>query len=185
MYEWARFRRTKGAVKLHLRLDHDGYLPDYAIITDGKRHDAKIAHHFDYKPGSITVFDRAYVDYTLLYLIHCNEAFFVTRLKSNADYEVIEERKVSWNNTVLSDKIIRLTGYYTSKKYPKLLRIVTYYDEDGDRTLTFLTNNMKLAAITIAMIYKERWEIELFFKALKQNLKIKSFVGTSSNAVKI
>jgi hypothetical protein len=185
MYEWARFRRTKGAVKLHLRLDHDGYLPDYAIITDGKRHDAKVAHLFNYNPGSITVFDRAYVDYNLLYLIHCNDAFFVTRLKSNADYEVVEERTVPWNNTVLSDKLIRLTGYYTSKKYPDLLRIVTYFDEDGDRTLIFLTNNMKLAAVTIAMIYKERWEIELFFKSLKQNLKIKSFVGTSSNAVKI
>jgi hypothetical protein len=163
----------------------DGYLPDYAIITDGKRHDAKVAHFFNYNPGSITVFDRAYVDYNLLYRIHCNDAFFVTRLKSNADYEVVEERTVPWNNTVLSDKIIRLSGYYTSKKYPELLRIVTYYDEDGDRTLIFLTNNMKLAAITIAMIYKERGEIELFFKSLNQNLKIKSFVGTSSHAVKI
>jgi hypothetical protein len=185
MYEWAHFRRTKGAVKLHLRLDHDGYLPDYAVITDGKRHDAKVARNFDYKSGSITVFDRAYVDYRLLYTIHCSKAYFVTRLKSNADYEVVEEREVPWKNNVISDKLIRLTGYTSSKKYPGLLRIVEYYDEEHDRIFTFLTNNMKLAAITIAMIYKERWEIELFFKALKQNLKIKSFVGTSANAVKI
>ena len=110
-----------------------------------------MAYNFNYKRGSITVFDRAYVDYKLLYLIHNNGAFFVTRLKSNADYEVIEDLKVPWNNTVISDRVIRLTGYQSSKKYPGLLRIVEYYDEESGRTFTFLTNNMKLAAITIAM----------------------------------
>ncbi len=184
MYEWAHFRRAKGAVKLHLRLDHDGYLPDYAVITDGKCHEIRAAHQFSYDKGSITVFDKAYVDFSLFEKINSNGAFFVTRLKSNADFSVVKNLDVPWNNTVISDALVKFQGINTRKKYPGLLRIVEYYDEENDRMLYFLTNNFKFAASTIAAIYKERWAIENFFKALKQYLKIKTFVGTSANAVK-
>jgi len=184
MYEWAHFRRAKGAVKLHLRLDHDGYLPDYAIITEGKRHDSKLAKAFPFTTGSITVFDKAYVDFGLFGQLCRIGTFFVTRLKDNADYSIIEERNVPWNNTVLNDWLVRFNGHYSWKKCPYTLRIVKFYDEEHDRILHFLTNNLSLAASTIAAIYKERWAIENFFKALKQSLKIKTFVGTSPNAVK-
>ena len=184
MYEWAHFRRAKGAVKLHMRLDHDGYLPDFAVVTHGKRHETRVASKFPYEPGSITVFDKGYTDFSLFGRLYSIGAFFVTRLKNNADYVVEKERKVPWNNTVLSDRLVRFQGPITSIKCPHLLRIVEFYDEESDRTFEFLTNNLKLAASTIAAIYKERWAIESFFRALKQNLKIKTFVGTSSNAVK-
>lgn len=185
MFEWAKFRRTKGAIKLHLRLDHDGYLPDYGIITDGKQHDVKVARQFHFAPDSITVFDRGYNDYKLFATICSCCAYFVTRLKTNADYIVIEERTVPESaNGVISDKLIKLNGFYAEKHCPHILRIVEFYDAEQDRTFTFLTNNLKLAASTIAAIYKDRWAIESFFKMLKQNLKIKTFVGTSINAVK-
>jgi hypothetical protein len=185
MYEWAKFRRTKGAIKLHLRLDHDGYLPDYGIITDGKQADVKIAKHFNFTPGSITVFDRGYNDYKLFAKICGNDAYFVTRLKTNADYVIVGDRSIPENaKGVLSDKLIQVNGYYAEKNCPYVLRIVDFYDEEHDRTFQFLTNNLKLSAVTIAEIYKERWAIELFFKMLKQYLKIKTFVGTSVNAVK-
>ena len=185
MFEWAKFRRTKGAIKLHLRLDHDGYLPDYGVITDGKKHDVKIAKAFNYSSNSITVFDRGYNDYKLFAHICSCDAYFVTQLKSNADYVVIEEREIPENTIgVISDSIIRVNGYYAEKNCPYELRVIEFYDEDNDRTFHFLTNNLKLAASTIASIYKERWAIEIFFKMLKQYLKIKTFVGTSVNAVK-
>ena len=185
MYEWAHFRRAKGAVKVHLRLDHDGYLPDFALITDGKQHEAKLAHKFTYAPGSITVFDRGYTDFKLFGHLCFLKAWFVTRLKANAVYSVIEDRPVSERHTnILSDRIIQLNGFYSSQKCPYQLRIVEFLDEEHG-ILRFLTNNMKLSAVTIAAIYKERWAIENFFKALKQYLKIKTFVGTSANAVKI
>ena len=184
MYEWAHFRRAKGAVKLHMRLDHDGYLPDYAIVTDGKCHEVKTLKQFHFAPGSITVFDKGYTDYTFFGYLCTVGAWFVTRLKSNAVYSVIEARTVNSKN-VLSDCIVHLEGFYSAQKCPHKLRIVTFYDEEHDRVLEFLTNNMKLSAATIAAIYKERWAIENFFKALKQYLKIKTFVGTSSNAVQI
>lgn len=185
MYEWAHFRRAKGAVKLHMRLDHDGYLPDYAVITDGKHHEARAVREFPFQPGSITVFDKAYIDFSLFADLCGKGAYFVTRLKSNADYAVEEDREVPLNNNVISDQIVRFQGPLTSKKCPHALRVVQFYDEEKDRDIFFLTNNLKLAASTIAQIYKERWAIEIFFKALKQHLKIKTFVGTSANAVKI
>lgn len=185
MYDWAKFRRAKGAVKIHLRLDHDGYLPDYALITDGKHHESKMAHHFCFAPGSITVFDKGYTDFALFSQLCATGAFFVTRLKENADYVVVKQLEVPWKNNVIADAIVRFIGPKTSEKCPDELRLVEFYDEEHDRTLIFLTNNFSLAASTIAAIYKERWAIENFFKALKQYLKIKTFVGTSSNAVQI
>jgi IS4 transposase len=166
-------------------LDHDGYLPDYGIITDGKQHDVKIAGKFHFSQDSITVFDRGYNDYKLFALICSSDAYFVTRLKSNADYTVLEERTVPQNaKGVLSDRLIKMNGFYAEKNCPYSLRVIEFYDAEHDSTFFFLTNNMKLSASTIAAIYKERWAIELFFKMLKQYLKIKTFVGTLVNAVK-
>jgi len=184
MYEWARFRRAKGAIKLHMRLDHDGYLPDYAVITDGKHHESRVARQFPFSPGSVTVFDKAYTDFTLFNSLCTIGAFFVTRLKENATYKVLTNLDIPKKSPVLSDRLVRFTGVATEKKCPQILRIVEYYDKKHDRIFYFLTNKMNLGALTIAAIYKDRWAIENFFKALKQYLKIKTFVGTSPNAVK-
>jgi len=184
MYDWARFRRAKGAIKLHLLLDHDGYLPSFAVITEGKIHEINVAKKLHFAPGTIVVFDKGYVDYTFFGNLCEEEVFFVTRMKSNAVYEVIEEKPVPKNRQVLSDQIIRLTGVDAQDKCPYELRRVEVWDPEEEKTLVFLTNNVRLGATTIAAIYKDRWQIEIFFKALKQNLKIKTFVGTSANAVK-
>jgi hypothetical protein len=184
MYDWAHFRQTKGAVKLHMRLDHDGYLPDYALITDGKHHESRVAHKFPYAPGSVTVFDKGYTDFTLFAYLCTIDAFFVTRLKENAVYEVLAHLDIPTKSAVRSDRLVRFTGG-TYKKCPHILRIVEYYDKTHDRVFFFLTNHLNFGASTIAAIYKDRWAIENFFKALKQYLKIKTFVGTSANAVKI
>lgn len=184
MYDWAKFRRTKGAVKLHLVLDHDGYLPSFAWITEGKVSDVKVAHLLRFESGTIVVDDRGYNDYVLFGKWTSQGVFFVTRMKDNALYVVEETREVPQKSNVLRDEVIRLTGVKAEEKCPYLLRRIEFYDSEKDRVFVFLTNNMKLGATTIAAIYKDRWQIELFFKALKQNLKIKTFVGTSSNAVK-
>jgi hypothetical protein len=184
MYDWAKFRRTKGAVKLHLVLDHDGYLPCFGLITDGKVSDVKAAWQIDFAPGTIVVDDRGYNDYRLF--ANWTEAgvYFVTRMKDNALFEVVEEREPPQNRNIVKDQIIRLTGTGAQKKCPNLLRRVEAIREDTGEMLVFLTNHLGLGASTIAAIYKDRWQIELFFKAIKQNLKIKTFVGTSVNAVK-
>jgi hypothetical protein len=184
MYDWAKFRRAKGAVKLHLVLDHDGYLPCFGIITDGKVHDVKAAHQMHFTPGTIVVDDRGYNDYRLFAKWTDASVYFVTRMKDNAQFEVVEEREVPQNRNILKDQIIRLTGAGAQDKCPHLLRRVEAVREDTGAILVFLTNHLGLGASTIAAIYKDRWQIELFFKALKQNLKIKTFVGTSANAVK-
>lgn len=184
LYDWARFRRTKGAVKLHLVLDHDGYLPCFGIITDGKVADVKAAHQMHFAPGTIIVDDRGYNDYRLFAQWTHAGVYFVTRMKDNALFEVVEERKPPQNRGILKDQIIRLTGPGAKHKCPNLLRRVEAVREDTGDVLVFLTNHEGLGASTIAAIYKDRWQIELFFKALKQNLKIKTFVGTSANAVK-
>lgn len=183
-FDWAKFRRTKGAVKLHLVLDHDGYLPCFGLITEGAVHDVKAAWQIEFAPGTVVVDDRGYNDYRLF--AHWSETgvFFVTRLKDNAQFEVVEEREPPQNRGILCDQIIRLTGHGAQKKCPHRLRRIEALREDTGETLVFVTNHMKLGASTVAAIYKERWQIELFFKALKQNLKIKTFVGTSPNAVK-
>jgi hypothetical protein len=184
MYDWAKFRRTKGAVKLHLVLDHDGYLPCFGIITDGKVHDVKAAHQIGFAPGTIVVDDRGYNDYRLFAKWTDAQVFFVTRMKDNAQFEVLEEKDPPQNRAILKDQTIRLSGVGAQEKCPHLLRRVEAVREDTGDILVFLTNHFGLGASTIAAIYKDRWQIELFFKALKQNLKIKTFVGTSANAVK-
>jgi len=184
MYDWAKFRRTKGAVKLHLVLDHDGYLPCFGVITDGGVHDVKVAQQLSFAPGTVVVDDRGYNDYGLFGRWTAQGVFFVTRLKDNAQYEVVEAHAPPQNRGILCDQTIRLTGLGVQEKCPHLLRRVEAVREDTGETLVFLTNHHKLGASTIAAIYKDRWSIELFFKALKQNLKIKTFVGTSPNAVK-
>jgi hypothetical protein len=184
MYDWARFRRTKGAVKLHLVLDHDGYLPCFGIITDGKVHDVRAAHQMGFAPGTIVVDDRGYNDYRLFAKWTDAQVFFVTRMKDNAQFEVLEKRDPPRNRGILKDQTIRLTGVGAQAKCPHLLRRIEALREDTGEVLVFLTNHHGLGASTIAAIYKDRWQIELFFKALKQNLKIKTFVGTSANAVK-
>jgi hypothetical protein len=184
MYDWAKFRRTKGAVKLHLVLDHDGYLPCFGLITEGKVHDVKAAHQIRFAPGTIVVDDRGYNDYRLFGQWTDDEVFFVTRMKDNAQFEVVEERSPPQNRGILKDQTIRLTGAGAQAKCSHPLRRVEAIREDTGDILVFLTNHHGLGASTIAAIYKDRWQIELFFKALKQNLKIKTFVGTSANAVK-
>ena len=184
-YDWAKFRRKKGAIKLHLRLDHDGYLPDFAVVTEGKVSDIRALSAFDFEPGSIYVFDRGYNDYRLFGDLCEKGVFFVTRMKDNARYDVLDSRRVPEGWGVVSDETISLSGFYAEENCPHTLRRVHYFDVEQDRSFDFLTNNMTLAPETIARIYKERWQVELFFKAIKQNLKIKTFVGTSANAVKI
>jgi hypothetical protein len=185
MYDWAKFRRRKGAVKLHLVLDHDGYLPSFAVITEGKVSDIKVAHTLQFDPGTIVVDDRGYNDYVLFGKWTAQGVYFVTRMKDNALYEVVESREIPQNRNILRDEIIRLTGIKAEEKCPYFLRRIEAYDPEMDRTFVFLTNYHKLGASTISAVYKDRWKVELFFKALKQNLKIKTFVGTSANAVKI
>jgi len=185
MYDWAKFRRTKGAVKLHLMLNHQGYLPNWALITDGKVHDVTVARTLDFESGTIVVMDRGYVDYDLFDYWTGEGVWFVTRAKRNMAYRVVKKRKVSGRGDVLCDEEIEFTGYDASHKCPHRLRRIVVWDEDNQREIVLLTNHMDFAASTISMIYKDRWQIESFFKAIKQNLKIKTFVGTSENAVKI
>ena len=185
VFDWAKFRRTKGAIKLHLLLDHDGYLPCFGVITEGKVHDVKVAWSLSFEPGTVVVDDRGYNDYGLFAKWIEEEVYFVTRMKDNALYTVVEEREVPHNRGVLKDQIIVLSGSGAWEKCPYPLRRVEVWDEEKQQTLVFLTDHFGFGATTIAAIYKERWQIELFFKALKQNLKIKTFVGTSANAVKI
>lgn len=185
IFDWAHFRRAKGAIKLHLLLDHDGYLPAFAIITEGKVADVKIAWQFKFAPNTIVVDDRGYNDYALFQHWTSQGVYFVTRMKDNAVYEVIRKNKVPKNRHILKDEIIELRGPGAFEKCPSQLRRIEFLNTEKQEVLVFLTNNLKLGASTIAAIYKDRWQIELFFKALKQNLKIKTFVGTSANAVKI
>lgn len=184
MYDWAHFRRTKGAVKLHLMLNHQGYLPNWALITDGKVHDVTVAKTLDFEPGTIVVIDRGYVDYDLFDYWTGEGVWFVTRAKDNMAYRVVKQRDVPNRGTVLRDEEIVFTGYDARRIYPNRLRRIVVWDEANQRQIVLLTNHMDFAASTIARIYKDRWQIELFFKAIKQTLKIKTFVGTSENAVK-
>ena len=187
MYDWAQFRTTKGAIKLHLLLDHDGYLPCFAVITTGNVHDVTVARTLKLQPGTIIVDDRGYNDYELFGSWTDQGVFFVTRLKDNAVYRAVKNLPVPAKggaNAVCKDQIIRFTGPQAKGRCPHELRLVTFYDADQQREFQFLTNNFRLAATTIAAIYNDRRAVELFFKALKQNLKIKSFVGTSATAVR-
>jgi hypothetical protein len=183
IYDWAKYKRTKGAVKLHLVLDNEGYLPCFAVITPGKTHDITVGRTLRFEPGTIAVFDKGYVDYPWWKQITEDEAYFVTRLKEDLKYEVIGERETPQNSNVRRDVDILVKPY--RQDFELRLRLVTVWDEDKQEEITFLTNHLKFGATTIARIYKERWQIELFFKSLKQLLRVKTFVGTSANALKI
>lgn len=185
-FPWATYKRTKGAVKLHFTLDHDGYLPTALVITEGTRHEAALARRQAFAPGTILVVDRGYLDYAWFATLTGAGVFFVTRLKVDAAYEVVERRAVPQTGGILADERIALRTYQTVAKYGRHLplRRVEVVLTDGER-LTFLTNHLGLGPTTIARIYKDRWQIELFFKALKQHLRVKTFVGTSANALHI
>lgn len=182
VFDWAQFRTTKGAVKLHLLLDHDGYLPCYAVITEGRVHEIQVARKLSFQRGTMLVFDRGYTDYGWFQRLTEEGVHFVTRLKDNAAYVVVEEREPVGDG-VVSDEILVLEKQAGSEEAP-FLRRVRYWDASTQRELVFLTNQLDLAAVTVAAIYKQRWQIELLFKALKQNLRIKTFVGTTANALK-
>jgi len=182
LYDWAKFRRTKGAVKLHLLLDHDGYLPCFAVITEGNKSDIKVARTMKFERGTVLVMDRGYNDYDWFAELTDQGVFFVTRMKANADYEVVGRRKPPEKSNVGRDEDIFFYSMAAAgKQY--FFRRIEVWDEAKQDTLVFLTNHMEFGATTIAAIYKDRWQVELFFKALKQSLKIKTFLGTSANAV--
>lgn len=185
LFPWAQFRRAKGGVKAHILLDHDDYLPSYVVITEAKKSDVRVAQSLDLNAGSIVAMDRGYNDYALFGKWTQREVFFVTRLKENAAYEVVECAMGPLPRKILADERIRFTGPQAIKDCPHLLRRVVVWDEVNEREIVLLTNHLHFGSTTIAAIYKDRWEIELFFKALKQTLKVKSFVGTSQNALLI
>ncbi|MBI2188530.1 MAG: IS4 family transposase [Acidobacteria bacterium] len=186
MFAWATFRRTKGAVKLHFTLDHDGYLPTAVVITEGKRHEVTIARQQTFAPGTILVFDRGYLDFEWFARLTETGVFFVTRLKDGTAYDVVARHAVPARTGVVADDWIALRSPQSAAKYEpgRPLRRVEVVLPEGDR-LVFLTNHLDLGPTTIARIYKDRWQIELLFKALKQNLRVKTFVGTSANALHI
>jgi len=183
IFPWADFRTTKGAVKLHVGLNHDGYLPEFVTITEGKDHDITVGRTLDFPKGSILAVDKGYNDYAWYNQLTTKGIFFVTRIKKNARYRVVKRHTVLSNKGLTSDQTIEFMGAATAKKCPIPLRRIGYRDPVTGKHYVFLTNNFKLSAKTIADIYKARWQVELFFKWIKQNLKIKSFIGTSKNAV--
>ena len=185
LFPWAKFRRAKGGVKAHVLLDHDDYLPAYVLLTEAKRSDVKLADSFALNPGSIVAMDRGYTDYALFGRWTIAGVFFVTRLKDNATFTVEAEFATPENRNIRADQIIQLTGVQAQINCPGPLRRVVVWDADNQREIVLLTNLLDFGATTIAAIYKERWKIELFFKALKQNLTVKTFVGTSENALRI
>jgi Domain of unknown function (DUF4372)/Transposase DDE domain len=185
LFPWAKFRRAKGGVKAHVLLDHEDYLPAYVLLTEAKRSDVKLADSFALNPGSILAMDRGYTDYALFGRWTMAGVFFVTRLKDNAAFAVEAEFPCPENRHIRADQIIRLTGAQAQKDCPGPLRRIVVWDADHQREIVLLTNLFEFGATTVAAIYKERWQIELFFKALKQNLTVKTFVGTSENALRI
>jgi len=184
MFDWAKYRRTKGAIKLHMLLDHDGYLPSFGVITEGKRSELEVARSLKLDVGTILAIDRGYNDFEWFKEMTQSGVFFVTRMKTNTVYKVLNECEVPEKGNVRRDQIIFLPALAKEGEEPVLFRRVEYWNQDKDEILVFFTNLLHLAASTIAAIYKERWQIELFFKALKQNLKVKTFLGTSANAVR-
>jgi IS4 transposase len=185
MFDWARFRQTKGAVKLHLLLDHDGYLPVFAHVTEGKVADITVAQQLILPPGSIVAMDRGYNDYRLFEAWTEQQVGFVTRLKANAEYFVMETLAEASKGEIRRDERIEFQVITAGRTIWQTYRRIEVWREDKQETLVLLTNLLQLSATTIAAIYKERWQIELFFKALKQHLRIKTFVGTTANAVQI
>jgi hypothetical protein len=185
LFPWARFRRRKGAVKLHTLLDLRGNIPCFVSISHGKIHDVTVLDHLPIEPGAFYIIDRGYVDFQRLYRITMSLAFFVTRAKRGLDFTRRARRRVDKTTGLRSDQTIVLAGPKTSRLYPAPLRRVVFYDVENDRRFVFLTNNFTLPALTIAKLYKCRWQVELFFKWIKQHLRIKTFYGNSDNAVRI
>lgn len=184
LFPWAKFRKNKGAIKMHTLLDLRGNLPVSVFLTKASVHDVRALDELYIEPAAIYLIDKGYVDFFRLFnLIHRRNAFFVTRAKENMLYEIIEKREVDNVTGVIADENIRLTGMRTRKQYPDVLRMVTYEDYATNNVYRFLTNNTDYEALTIAELYRERWNVELFFKWIKQHLHIKSFYGTSENAV--
>jgi hypothetical protein len=184
VFWWAKFRKAKAAVKLHTLLDLRGNLPTFIHISDGKMHDVKILDELVFEPLAIYLMDKGYLDFQRLFRINAASAFFVTRAKRNLACQRIYSKKVDKTLGLRCDQTIKLTTYYSSKAYPEQLRRVKYYDNEQQKTYVFLTNNFEITALEVALLYKHRWKIELFFKWIKQHLKIKSFWGDSENAVK-
>jgi len=184
VFPWARFRKAKGAVKLHTLLDLRGDIPTFIWITDGKVHDVNVLDHLIPEPGAIYVMDRAYLDFQRLYQLHQCSAIFVTRSKTNTGLRRIYSHKVDKSTDVKFDQTVALTGFYGKKDYPDKLRRIKYYDAEKGRSFIFLTNQFTLPPLTIAELYRYRWRVEIFFKWIKQHLRIKNFYGTSENAVK-
>jgi len=184
LFPWAVFRKNKGAVKLHTLLDLRGSIPSFIHISNGKTHDMRILDELIFEPGCFYILDRGYVDYRRLFALHQSQAFFVIRAKSNLRCYRLVSRPVDRTSDVRSDQIVTLIGFYSQKSFPERLRRIRFYDRNNGRYLIFLTNNFALPALTIAQLYKLRWQIELFFRWIKQNLRIKTFLGTSENAVK-
>jgi putative transposase len=183
VFPWADFRTTKGAIKLHVGLNHAGYLPEFVTVTEGKKHDVTVGRTLEFPKGSIVAVDKGYNDYAWYKQLTDKGIYFVTRLKTNAKYRTVCRRSVLKSKGLTCDQTIEFTGVQTAKKCPVQLRRIGYRDAETGKRYVFLTNNFKLSAKTIADIYKARWQVELFFKWIKQNLKIKSFVGTSKNSV--
>ena len=184
VFPWARFRKAKGAIKLHTLLDLRGDIPTFIWITDGKVHDVNVLDHLIPEPGAIYVMDRAYLDFQRLYQLHQCSAIFVTRSKTNTGLRRIYSHKVDKSTGVRSDQTVALTGFYSKKDYPEKLRRIRYFDAEKARSFIFLTNQFTLPPLIIAELYRYRWRVEIFFKWIKQHLRIKSFYGTSENAVK-
>lgn len=183
LFPWARFRKNKGAVKMHTQLDLRGSIPTFIDITDGKVHDVNILDLLILEPGAFYIMDRAYLDFERLYHMHQCLCYFVIREKHNFKYKRLYSKEVDKKLGFKCDQTIKLTGFYTSQKYPEKLRRIKFYDKERDKTLVFITNNFVYSAEIIAHLYKERWKIELFFKWIKQHLRIKKFLGTKLNAV--
>ena len=184
LFDWAPFRATKAAIKLHTLLDLRGAIPAFIHISDGKMHDVKVLDILPIEAGAFYVMDRGYLDFARLYQMHQAGAFFVTRAKRSMDARRVYSAKIDRTTGVICDQRIMLNGFYTSKHYPEHLRRIRFKDPETGKTLVFLTNNTTLPALTIAALYKSRWQVELFFKWIKQHLRIKKFFGTSENAVK-
>jgi hypothetical protein len=184
LFAWAPFRSTKAAIKLHTLLDLRGAIPAFIHISDGKLHDVNVLDMLSFEAGAFYVMDRGYVDFARLYALHQAGAFFVTRAKSPMDARRVYSAATDRSTGVISDQQVMLNGHYSAKKYPEHLRRIKFKDPESGKTLIFLTNNTALPALTIAALYKSRWQVELFFKWIKQHLRIKKFLGTSENAVK-
>ena len=183
LYDWAKFRKTKGGIKVHVKLNHSGYIPEFVTVTEAKRHEVKELPKLQLKSGDVVAFDRGYADFKQ-FAKYCEEGiYFVTRLKKNADYKVVERNDVNSYRNISSDQIIEMNGFYTKQKCPMRLRRIRVKDPETGKYIVLLTNQMDWAPTTVSSVYKDRWQIEIFFKMMKQNLKITSFLGTSRNAM--